>query len=89
MTTGKTLITCPGGCGTTDACGCYAEGYASGKDKAHFEIRSIVVDHDWAICGCEACQTVLALLDRTGAEILVNPWTPAQWRLPTGPTRED
>ena len=27
---------CPGG-----ACGCYGEGYAVGKDKAHFEVRAL------------------------------------------------
>ena len=32
--TGRTLCDCP------EPCGCYAEGYAAGKDKAYFDILS-------------------------------------------------
>ena len=62
---------CPGGCGEEyGSCDCYAAGYSHGKDKAHFEIREMTVDHDWRDCGCEPCITVRAVLERTGASVL-------------------
>ena len=39
-----------------DRCPCYGEGYAAGKDKAHFEVRRL--DSHAARCGCEPCITV-------------------------------
>ena len=42
-------------CDCPEACGCYAEGYAQGKDKAYFEMSNF----DWTEhakgCGCEPC----------------------------------
>ena len=42
-------------CDCPEPCGCYAEGYAQGKDKAFFEMN----DFDWTQrakgCGCEGC----------------------------------
>ena len=49
---------CPGG-----ACGCYGEGYAAGKDKAHFEIRALAEAQPHGRgCDCEPCLTVRALI---------------------------
>ena len=44
----------------------YGQGYADGKEKAHFEIREMTVDHDWKRCGCEPCITVRAIAARIG-----------------------
>ena len=42
-------------CDHEEACGCYAEGYAQGKDNAYFEMNNF----DWTShargCGCEPC----------------------------------
>ena len=42
-------------CDCPEPCGCYAEGYAQGKDKAFVEMN----DFDWTQrakgCGCEGC----------------------------------
>ena len=49
---------CPGG-----ACGCYGEGYAAGKDKAHFEVRALAEGPPHGSgCGCDPCLTIGALL---------------------------
>ena len=40
----------------------YRDGYARGKDKAHFEVREMVRDHDRARCGCEPCITIRTVL---------------------------
>ena len=54
-------------CDCPEPCGCYAEGYAHGKDKAHFEVRT-VLDSDHAdSCGCEPCITVREILRRRPA----------------------
>ena len=48
----------PGG-----ACGCYGEGYAAGKDKAHFEVRVLAEGPPHGSgCGCEPCLTIGAVL---------------------------
>ena len=48
----------PGG-----ACGCYGEGYAAGKDKAHFEVRALAEGPPHGSgCGCESCRTIGAVL---------------------------
>ena len=51
-------------------CGCYVEGYAQGKDKAHFEVRNILRAGHADGCGCEPCQTLqqvaLQLAERWG-----------------------
>ena len=45
-------------------CACYAEGYAHGKDKAHFEVRAVLDSNHAASCGCEPCNTVREVLKR-------------------------
>lgn len=49
-------------CDHDEACACYVEGYAQGKDKAHFEVRAILDSHGASShaddCGCEPCKTV-------------------------------
>jgi len=50
-------------CDCPDPCGCYADGYADGKDKAHFEVRMMTADGGGhaAGCGCEPCLTLTAV----------------------------
>ena len=48
--TNRPLCDCP------EPCGCYAVGYAAGKDKAYFEIEmSLHDDTHAANCGCQPC----------------------------------
>ena len=44
-------------------CNCYGEGYADGKDKAHFEVRALAegLEHGPG-CECAPCQTSKALI---------------------------
>ena len=44
----------------------YGQGYAAGKDKAHFEIRHHLGAEHAASCGCEPCITVRAVLAAAG-----------------------
>ena len=48
--------------GEFNACGCYGQGYAHGKDKAHFEVRHLAGDNHAKDCGCEPCITARAVL---------------------------
>ena len=43
-------------------CPCYGAGYAAGKDKAHFELRSHVRDNHDAGCGCRPCVTLRGII---------------------------
>ena len=44
-------------------CGCYGEGYAAGKDKAHFEVRELAEGREHGRgCECGPCQTSRALI---------------------------
>ena len=44
-------------------CGCYGEGYAAGKDKAHFEVRALAEGREHGPGGeCAPCQTSRALI---------------------------
>ena len=44
-------------------CGCYGEGYAAGKDKAHFEVRALAEGREHGPgCECGPCQTSRALI---------------------------
>ena len=44
-------------------CGCYGEGYAAGKDKAHFEVRALAEGREHGPgCECAPCQTSKALI---------------------------
>ena len=51
-------------CDCPEPCGCYAEGYAQGKDKAYFEMNNF----DWTQhakgCGCEPCSAFGKVLVR-------------------------
>lgn len=49
-------------CECEEACGCYVEGYAQGKEKAYFEVRNILKANHAARCGCEPCITARAVL---------------------------
>ena len=51
-------------CDHEDPCGCYAEGYAQGKNKAHFEIRGVLDAGHADDCGCEPCLTSREVLHR-------------------------
>ena len=43
-------------------CPCHAEGYARGKEKAHFEAAALAEGQPHGSgCGCEPCRTVLAV----------------------------
>ena len=51
-------------CDCPEPCGCYAEGYAAGKDKAYFEIEMALQDDTHATaCGCYPCRIKRAVLD--------------------------
>ena len=51
-------------CDCDEPCSCYAEGYAQGKEKAHFEIQTVLDSNHSAICGCEPCRTVREVIAR-------------------------
>ena len=51
-------------CACPEPCACYAEGYAHGKDKAHFEVRAVLDSNHAASCGREPCKTVHEVLWR-------------------------
>ncbi len=49
------------GCDHPDPGACYAEGYAAGKERAHWEVRNAgPVTHD---AGCDACLSGARILD--------------------------
>ena len=52
-------------CDCPEPCACYAEGYAQGKEKAHFEIRNVIDSNHADRCGCEPCITVREIARRT------------------------
>ena len=51
-------------CDHDEPCGCYVEGYAQGKDKAHFEVRGVLDAGHAQDCGCEPCLTAREVLHR-------------------------
>ena len=52
-------------CDCDEPCGCYAEGYAAGKNKAFFEIISSLDGPPHAQdCGCQPCQVKRACLQK-------------------------
>ena len=51
-------------CDCPEPCSCYAEGYAQGKEKAHFEIQTVLDSNHSASCGCEPCRTVREVIAR-------------------------
>ena len=55
--TDRPLCDCP------EPCGCYAEGYATGKDKAYFEVLASLEGPPHAEgCACQPCQVKRACL---------------------------
>ena len=54
----------------------YGQGYAHGKDKAHFEVRHLAGDNHAKDCGCEPCITARAVL--SGAAYDVARWAAIQ-----------
>ena len=57
--TARPLCDCP------EPCGCFAEGYAVGKDKAYFEIEMALQDDTHAAsCGCQPCRIKRAVLEK-------------------------
>ena len=52
-------------CDCSEPCGCYAEGYAAGKDKADFEVLASldVLPHADG-CACQSCQVKRACLQK-------------------------
>ena len=54
-------------CDCPEPCGCYAEGYAVGKDKAYFEIEMALQDDTHAAsCGCQPCRIKRTVLETMG-----------------------
>ena len=52
-------------CDCPEPCGCYAEGYAAGKDKAYFEILASLEGPPHAGgCACQPCQVKRGCLQR-------------------------
>ena len=71
-------------CDCDEPCGCYAEGYAAGKDKAYFEMLTSLEGPPHAEgCACQSCrvkraclQKVMTLMARTSPGLfeLVEVW---------------
>ena len=52
-------------CDCDEPCGCYAEGYAAGKDKAYFEVLASLEGSPHAEdCPCQPCQVKRACLQK-------------------------
>ena len=72
-------------CDCPEPCGCYAEGYAAGKDKAYFEVlASLDGPPHHRDCSCQPCQVkraclrkVMTLMARRSPGLfkLVEAWT--------------
>ena len=54
----RSLCDCP------EPCGYYSEGYVQSKERAHFEIRTVLDSNHSAICGCEPCRIVREVVAR-------------------------
>ena len=54
-------------CDCPKPCGCYAEGYAQGKDKAYFEMNNFDWTQHTKSCECQPCtafrKNLVELLD--------------------------
>ena len=71
-------------CDCPEPCGCYAEGYAAGKDKAFFEVIASLDGPPHAeACACQPCQVkracirkVMTLMARSSPALfeLVEAW---------------
>ena len=72
-------------CDCPDPCGCYAEGYAAGKDKAYIGVlANLDGPPHTERCGCRPCQVkraclqkVMTLMARTSTTLfeMVEAWT--------------
>ena len=52
-------------CDCDEPCGCFAEGYAAGKDKAYFEVLASLEGPPHAEdCACQPCQVKRACLQK-------------------------
>ena len=51
-------------CDCPEVYGCYAEGYAQGKDKAYFEMSNFDWTQHAKDCGCEPCSAFGKVLAR-------------------------
>ena len=51
-------------CDHDEPCGCYAEGYAAGQDKAFFDIQSVPGNGHPVDCPCNPCVTSRVLVQR-------------------------
>ena len=51
-------------CDCPEPCACYTEGYSLGKEKAHFEVRTVLDSNHADNCGCEPCKTVREVVNR-------------------------
>jgi hypothetical protein len=59
-------------CDCEEACGCYVEGYAAGKDKAFFEIQSVPGSGHEVDCPCNPCATSRVLVVRITDSFIFN-----------------
>ncbi len=51
-------------CDCPEPCSCYAEGYASGNNKAFFEMEMALQDDTRAAnCGCQPCRSKRTVLE--------------------------
>ena len=80
-------------CDCDEPGGCYAEGYAAGKDKAFFEVITSLEGPPHAQdCGCQPCQVKRACLQKVMTLMARSSpgssscWRSGRWRtLTTGP----
>ena len=50
-------------CDHPDPCACYAEGFAAGRERAHWEVRNAGLGVHDAGCGCDACMSAARVLE--------------------------
>ena len=50
-------------CDCEEACGCYAQGYSDGKDKAFSELENVQEAGHSPDCGCRPCAAVRRVIE--------------------------
>ena len=50
-------------CDHPDPCACYAEGFAAGRERAHWEVRNAGLGVPDGGCGCDACMSAARVLE--------------------------
>ena len=50
-------------CDCEEACGCYAQGYSDGKDKAFSELGNVQHAGHSPDCGCRPCAVVRQVIE--------------------------